>query len=250
MKTSKKLLLIAIIVISFSSCKIMYIPNTQNVPMLEEKGDIKVELGTKDLQVAYGVTDHLGIMVNGYYNKNDWSVVSGEFDNQYLSKRTLVEGGLSYYTTMGEKGRFEVYGGAGYGKVQYDYELYESAVLTETNTFGINMMRAFLQPAIGIQSDNFGLAFSTRLAGVSFSNIDSVGYSPVELESEGLNELEDNMFIFMEPALTLRLGIKYAQLQFQPYYNLQIAGPSSINARKFGFNFGLYLSIDEFFKQD
>ena len=110
MKTSKKLLLIAIIVLSFSSCKIMYIPNTQNVPMLEEKGDIKVELGTKDLQVAYGVTDHLGIMVNGYYNKNDWSVTSGEYDNQYLSKRTLVEGGLGYYTTMGEKGRFLTHG--------------------------------------------------------------------------------------------------------------------------------------------
>jgi len=29
-----------------------------------------------------------------------------------------------------------------------------------------------------------------------------------------------------------------------------LAGPESINSRKFGFNMGLYLSIDEFFKQD
>ena len=248
MKTSKKLLLIAFTVLSFASCKIMYIPNAQNVPMLEEKGDIKVELGTKDLQVAYGVTDHLGIMVNGYYNKNDWSVTSGTLDNQYLSKRMLVEGGLGYYTTLGENGRFDVYGGAGYGKVHYDYELYDNEVLTESNTFGVDIMRVFLQPAIGFQTDNFGLAFSTRLASVNFSNIDSVGYTPAELEAEGLNELEDNMFFFLEPALTIRFGIKYAQLQFQPYYNLQLAGPSSINAKQYGLNFGLYLSIDEFFK--
>jgi len=250
MKILKKLLFITLVLIILSSCKIMYIPNTQNVPMLEEKGDIKLEIGNKDLQLAYGVTDHLGIMVNGYYNKNEWSVTSGTLDNQYLSTRSLIEGGVGYYTTMGESGRFEVYGGAGYGKVNYDYDLFDNGTLTESNTFGINMMRIFLQPAIGLQTDNIGFAFSTRLAGVNFSNIDTVGYSPTDLEAEGLHELEDDMFIFIEPALTLRFGIKYVQLQLQPYYNLQLAGPESINSRKFGFNMGLYLSIDEFFKQD
>ena len=248
MKNLKKLVLIALLLVCFSSCKIMYIPNTQNIPMLEEKGDIKLDIGNKDMQLAYGISNHVGIMANGYYNKNEWSVVSGTFDNQYLSKRSLIEGGVGYYTTLGENGRFEIYSGAGYGNVSYNYDLVDNGTLTETNTFGINMMRIFFQPAIGLQTDNLGFAFSTRLVSVNFLNVDTVGYTQTELEAEGLHELEDDMFIFIEPAITLRLGIKYAQLQLQPYYNLQVTGPSSINAKKFGFNFGLYLSIDEFFK--
>jgi opacity protein-like surface antigen len=226
----------------------MYIPNSQNVPLLEEKGDIKLNIGNKDLQVSYGISDHLGIMANGYYNKNEWSLTSETLDNQYLSKRLLIEGGLGYYTTFGENGRFEVYGGAGYGNVKYDYDLLDNGALIQSNTFGIDMMRIFLQPAIGLQTDNFGFAFSSRLVSVNFFNVDSIGYTQIELEEEGLNELEDNMFIFVEPALTLRFGIKYVQLQLQPYYNLQVSGPASINAKKLGFNLGLYLSIDEFFK--
>ena len=248
MRHVKNPVLIVFILISFASCKIMYIPNTQNVPMMEEKGDIKLVIGNKDLQLAYGISDHVGIIANGYYNKNEWSVLSGTFDNQYVSKRSLIEGGLGYYSAFGENVRFEVYGGAGYGTVNYDYDLLDNGTLIETNTFGVDMLRIFLQPAIGMQTDNFGLAFSTRLASVNFSKLDSLGYTQTELETEGLHELEDEMFMFVEPALTLRLGIKYVQLQLQPYYNLRVMGPSSINAKEFGFNFGLYLSIDEFFK--
>jgi hypothetical protein len=231
-----------------TSCHIMYVPNTQNVPLLEEKNDLKLEIGTKDLQVAYGITDHVGLMVNGYYNKNDWSVTSGTFDNQYLSKRSLIEGGLGYYSALGENGRFEVYGGGGFGHVNYDYNLFDNEVQTESNTFGINFMRFYIQPAIGVQGKSFGMAFSTRLASLSFSNTLSEGYTINELTDEGLNELEDNMFFFVEPALTMRLGVKYVQFEIQPYYNMQVSGPSSINARKYGCNFGVYLSIDEFFR--
>ena len=120
--------------------------------MLEEKGDIKALVGLKDLQVAFGISDHVGIMVNGYYNKNDWSVTSGTLNYQYVSNRSLIEGGLGYYNALGDNGRFEVYGGAGYGKVNYDYDLFNSGVLTETNTYGINWLRIFFQPVIGARS--------------------------------------------------------------------------------------------------
>jgi opacity protein-like surface antigen len=247
MKKIRLYLLILVAVSLFSSCKIMYIPNSQNVPLLEEKGDIKAEISTKDLQVAYGITDHLGIMANGYFNKNEWSLLSGTYENKFFSTRSLIEGGLGYYTTLGENGRFEAYGGAGFGHVNYDYDLYDNDTLTNSNSFGINMMRIFIQPAIGTQSKNVGFAFSTRIAAVNFSGMDSTGYSPTELEAEGLDELQSNMFIFVEPAITLRVGVKYVQFQLQPYYNLQVAGPTSINAKKFGLNVGVYLSIDDMF---
>jgi hypothetical protein len=249
MKTIRLLLQITLMIGFFTSCRIMYVPNSQNVPMLEEKGDLKVGITTKDIQVAYGINNHLGIMANGYYNKNDWSLLSGTYENKYLSTRSLVEGGLGYYTTLGDKGRFEVYGGAGYGHVNYNYDLLYNDTLTESNSFGINMLRTFIQPAIGTQSDNFGFSFSTRFAAVNFSGLDSTGYSEAELVSEGLNELEQNMFIFIEPAITLRVGVKYVQFQLQPYYNLQVSGPTSIHAREFGCNFGVYLSIDDMFRK-
>jgi hypothetical protein len=250
MRTANRICLTLVMSISVLSCKIMYVPNSQNVPMLEEKGDIKAVVGIKDLQATYAVTNHFGIMANGYYNKNDWSITSGTLENKYFSTRSLIEGGAGYYTTLGDNGRFEVYGGAGYGHVKYNYDLLDNGVNTETNTFDIDLLRVFLQPAIGTQSDNVCFAFSTRIAGVSFSGIDSVGYTPVELESQGLNELTDNLFLFIEPALTLRLGFKYVQFQLQPYYNLQVAGPTSINAKEIGCNVGVYLSIDDFFRKD
>jgi len=249
MKTLTKLMQFTLIAGLLTSCKIMYVPNTQNVPMMEEKNDLKVELSTKDLQVAYAVTDHIGIMVNGYYNKNEWSATTSgptTLEYQFLSKRSLIEGGAGYYTKLGEKGRFETYAGAGYGHIDYDYDLLEDNVKIEKDEFGIGMMRFFVQPAIGSQGDNFGIAFSARVAGVMFSNMDTVNYTQTELVHEDLHELEDNMFIFMEPALTLRFGFKYAQLQLQPYYNFKLSGPA-IPAKKFGFNVGLYLNIDELY---
>lgn len=248
MKTSIRIIFFVVMVFSISSCKIMYIPNSQNVPLMEEKGDIKANLGAKDLQVAYGVTDHIGVMANGYYNKTEWSAISAGFDNQYLSARSLVEGGLGYYTAFGNSGRFEVYGGAGFGSVRHDYDLYDTGTLTETNSYKASMMRYFIQPAIGVQKENVGLAFSTRIAGVTFGTKDSIGYSQDDLISEGLHELDDNMFIFLEPAVTLRVGFEYVQAEFQPYYNLQLSGPASIKAKDLGFNFTIYLSIDDFFK--
>jgi hypothetical protein len=252
MKTVRYLILLILNVVSLSSCnKLLYIPNSHNVPLLEEKGDIKVGVTIKDLQVAYGITDHLGVMANAYYNKNDWAVSNGTsifLDYNYKSTRSLFEGGLGYYSAVSDYGRFEVFGGAGFGHVNYDYYTIENGRRTQSNIFGADYTRFFLQPAVGMQGNLFGLAFSTRLTGVNFSSIDTTGYTPVELTEEGLNELEDNMFFFIEPALTFRVGVKYVQFQIQPYYNLQVAGPTSINAREFGCNVGVYLSIDELFK--
>ena len=113
----------------------------------------------------------------------------------------------------------------------------------------IDFTRFFVQPAIGMQSNSFGMAFSTRLASLSFSNSNSVGYTDVELVNDGLNELENNMFFFVEPALTVRLGVKYVQFEIQPYYNMQVSGPTSIKYKQYGCNLGVYLSIDELFKK-
>jgi hypothetical protein len=248
MKKSSYLILFAALVLSLSSCKIMYVPNSQNVPLLEEKGDIKANLGAKDLQVAYGITDHFGVMANGYYNKSDWSATSGDFENKYFSTRSLIEGGLGYYTPFGTNGRFEVFGGGGFGSVKHDYDLYDASTLEESNSYKASMMRYFLQPSIGVQSEVVGLAFSTRVAGVTFATKETVGYTQQDLIDEGLNELDDNMFIFLEPAVTFRVGFQYVQAQIQPYYNLQLSGPTSINAKDFGINFSIYLSIDDFFK--
>jgi hypothetical protein len=248
MKNSIRQILFTAMIISVSSCRIMYVPNSQNVPMMEEKGDIKANIGAKDLQVAYAITDHVGVMANGYYNKNNWSVTSGDMENKYISTRSLVEGGIGYYTAFDDIGRFEIYGGAGYGGVRHDYDLVDNGITTESNSYKASLTRFFMQPAIGIQKENVGFAFSSRFAGVTFSTADSSGYSPTELLDEGLIELDNNLFLFLEPAVTFRVGFKYVQAEFQPYYNLQLAGPSSLKAKKMGLNFTIYLSIDDFFK--
>ncbi len=69
MKITIRLILFAWMILSISSCKNMYVPNGQNVSFMEEKGDIKANLGTKNIQVAYGITDHLGVMAKGIRSK-------------------------------------------------------------------------------------------------------------------------------------------------------------------------------------
>jgi hypothetical protein len=247
MKTLKLTFASLTLLCFLSSCHIMYIPNSQNVPMMEVKNDLKVEISTKDVQLAYAITDHIGIMANGYYNKNEWSAYSGTYENFYTSKRSLAEGGLGYYTTLSDNGRFEIYGGGGFGHVSWDYNLLNSGIETENNTFDINMMRMFIQPAIGTQGKNFGFAFSTRLAALSFSGIDTTGYTVEQLINEDINLLEGEMLMFVEPAVTLRLGMKYLQFQIQPYYNIKLVAPTNFNYKKWGVNFGIYLSIDDMF---
>ena len=245
-KTILPLLLIAL-ALSMFSCKVMYVPNAQNVPLMKEKNDLKASVGLEDVQVAYAVTDNIGVMANGFYKKSDWTITSGTRNNKYFSSRTLFEGGVGYFKPLSGNTVFETYAGGGMGHVQYNYDLMDDGALQEANEFGVNMVRFFIQPAIGVQKETFGFAFSSRFAGVSFAEPDTLNYTPAQLAEEDIDNLSGDLYMFIEPCLTIRAGIPYAQFQAQLYYNYKITG-NTLNHRRLGLNLGVFINVDSFYK--
>ncbi len=225
----------------------MYVPNAQNVPLMKEKNDLKATISLEDAQFAYAVTENIGVMANAFYKKSDWTITSGSLENKYLSTRTLFEGGLGYYKPLSEKSVFETYAGGGMGHVQYNYDLYDGGSLDESNEYGANITRFFVQPAIGVQEENVGYAFSARFAGVSFSDPEIVNYTVAELEEENIDDISSDLYMFIEPCVTIRAGFEYLQFQAQLYYNYKITN-TVLNHRKLGLNFGVYINVDSFYK--
>ena len=69
MKTTIKISAIIILISSLCSCSV-YVPNGVNAPMFAKKGKalINASVGTGvNVQGAYAVSDHVGIIANGYY---------------------------------------------------------------------------------------------------------------------------------------------------------------------------------------
>jgi hypothetical protein len=67
MKTLIKL--VSVVIAGLSSYSItMYTTSAVNAPLLKERGEVKINVTRNDLQAAVAVTDHIGIMANGYYN--------------------------------------------------------------------------------------------------------------------------------------------------------------------------------------
>jgi hypothetical protein len=190
-------------ILIYNSCAPAYIPNVINAPMFSNKGEIQasVHLGFSGAnpQLAYAVTDHIGIMANGsFLNVKSDESSAADFNH----KSSFFELGSGYYSAFGSRFKFGAYGGAGLGKINAEYEnsFWTSGV-------DVNCTRFFFQPTIGMTSKIFDLGVSTRLVAVSF----------------GQNS-EKNTGIMFEPALTAKLGWDYIKVVGQVGLSYPING--------------------------
>lgn len=141
------------------SCKTVYIPNNFNSPLLRNKGDAQLTFSSGfsgiELQGAYALTDHWGIIANGQYCKNP-----DKENESYVYK--LAEGGIGYTEHFSDRGVFEFFAGSGIGEAPADFRHF-----TYTGTEKARVKRLFLQPAIGFSNDLIDISLVTRLAGVN-----------------------------------------------------------------------------------
>ncbi len=181
----------AAIVILLNSCAPAYVPNVINTPLFSNKGEIQVSVhsGTSgvDPQFAYALMDNVGLMINGSFANR----TSDTTDNYH--KHKFIEIGPGYYDKIGTNGRYEVYGGVGYGELQANYE--NGLWPARTN---VTCIRFFLQPAIGVTTDVFDGSFATRLV-------------LLDLRQES----ERNTGFFLEPVFTCKVGYRYVKGVFQ-----------------------------------
>lgn len=177
---------LGLLLISFFQfgCAPVYVPTVINQPLFAEKGDFRASLhggiSGWDLQSAYALTDHIGIMAQGSFENYN----SDESDNYHHHAFGEVGGG--YFKTMGPFGRLEAYGGAGIGKINVlngsgYLEDYSDAILG----------KVFIQPGIGISSDYVDLSFASRFVWADI-----------------LDESVHHNRFFYEPAITGKVGYK------------------------------------------
>ncbi|MBK9731619.1 MAG: hypothetical protein IPO83_10105 [Chitinophagaceae bacterium] len=203
--------LFSVITVFLNSCTVTYAPNSHNVPLLEEKGELALSAGVYEAaggteyagyeaQGAYAVTHHLGLMTN--------LLLAGSLSVN--GNHSLFEVGTGYYHTLGTSGVFDAYGGIGFGSL-HSYTSNSTVINT------LNYQRFFMQPSIGYTSRAFDCAFSLRMCGLNYAE-----------QQSAIDEYYENEFgppkfsILAEPAFTLRGGWKYVKLQLQLGYSINL----------------------------
>ena len=198
-----------------------YCPSTVNTPLLSEKNQARMTgsigigagennnvAGTLGLSFAYSPIEHLGIISNfhNFFSSGDVTFASTANSNINNVSRS-GELGAGYYTSKGDRTKYiaDVYAGLGYGQLKTDGFV----------TGDMQHIHFFMQPGIGLSNKVVDLAFNIRLGALSYSYFASE-YSAVsnyniyeKLPGNG------NLYFFAEPALTFRLGYKFAKFQTQ-----------------------------------
>lgn len=232
-----------VLLIILSSCSTqMYVSNTVNAPLLKEKGEVQLTATSSDLQAAVAVGRHVGIMANGFYK----NYTAG---NNYQHDGLLGEAGIGYFTPLSDNFVFETYAGAGAGRVHKQEEFTGPADNTYLASFDAKASRFFIQPDFGYKSRFFDVVMSSRFSFVKYHEFTQSRYPQKELEEDYLenNRITGPLFMFVEPALTLRAGYKFIKVQFQ--YGLTINATSERIKHPANFSsLGLVIDIAKWYR--
>lgn len=199
--------LLSIFLLSACSPK-YYVPNTQNVPLLSEQGQVSITAGGNanqvEIQGAYAVSNSLGIMGNvGFFNPKDDGNGNG-------GSGKLGEVGVGYYKPFGTGFVFETYGLVGFGSFENHFPAANGGNMGKING---RLSRYGIQPSFGYKTKAFEVALSSRVSSLHYGEPDG------DLVFDGVNQIdylnENDAFLLLEPALTLRAGLEKIKFQLQ-----------------------------------
>ena len=212
-----KNLTFVLISITLTGCgAVYYVPNTQNVPVMNNKGQTNLYLGLNssesvdgfELQGAYGLTDKIALQLNG-----DW-VNSSESSSK--GSGHILELGAGYYKNLSKDFIFETYGLMGFGGLKYEENIIFSQEIKA------NFFRIGLQPSFSFTSKYFIASLSGRLANLNYSNISG----NLNADVDYINTY--NSFWLAEPALTIQAGPENVKFQLQLQYSYNLTYPDFI----------------------
>lgn len=196
-----------------SGCVTLYKPNVINSPMVKEKGEANASgslglsgNGLYNLQGAYALKDHVGILANGmYHTRHLQSSDSTNTGSRQLSI-LFAEAGAGYFTSFGgqKQGLFQCYGGGGYGHTTDRINSgYEPNPQVNAKYFNV-----FIQPGIAHVSPNFEAAFDVRANYVGVFDINAYLFEQFDWWNTDLHFVGDTAidFINLEPVITLKAG--------------------------------------------
>lgn len=223
--------LLLMVLVALSSCAPVYVPNLRNSPMFTKGGEFQasVQIGNGiEAQSAFAVSEHFGLMTNfAYINETDT-----ENESSYHRHRFL-EAGAGYFLNNQES-FFEIFAGYGRGSSSsFDvFEFFGPQSIAATGKYE----RFFLQPAFGLNKDEFNIAFAPR-----FSMVDFYEFSD---EVTSTRIYEDPKF-FLEPAFIGRINFANNKMfaTFQAGASLGMSEDIYFNRRTFQLAGGLGLRL-------
>ena len=217
----------SIIMLITFSCSPEYLPNMASTPLFEDKGEIQANIGAGisgiDAQLAYAVTDHIGVMSNTSFQKQT-SDTTDDFH-----RHNFVEFGAGYYTNISDRATVSVYGGYGFGDVKSKVD----NNLIDNDVTDADFNRFFLQPSIGVTTRHFDASLAPRLVFVD-----------VDYNEEVLNEAEGYHPI-IEPVITTRFGFENVKFITQAGLSLPLNSKKlDFDIQPIIFSVGVHLNLD------
>lgn len=220
MQIFKRLSILVVIVALFSSCAtVYYAPNTHNIPLLKEQGEVKIQGGigmaqdvrTTEFQGAFAVTDRFAVMSNYsyFYGRGE-----GLFELQNDNAHLLEVGGGYTLPFANDNLIFEVYGGYGFGT---------GTTWSDPGNTDFSLNRFFIQPDIAFSSDILDAGFSLRGA---FHNYYSVQHNPEVMVTQPHVLQEGSNYFMAEPAVFVRVGYRFIKAQMQAGWSVNLTDPA------------------------
>ena len=211
-----------------------YTPNTQNVPLISEKGETSLTVSGNDNQVefqgAYGISESIAIKANGGL------FIPADQDNGNGGSGKFMELGVGYFKPISDIWVFELYGIVGFGSFENYLPSTKNDNPSTNGDISANILRVGIPPNFGFKTTYFSAAVSSRIVNLTYSGIEG------DLIFDNINQpsyLEDNSSNFLiEPALTIRGGFEKLKLQLQYGYSVNLSN-SDFRQDKTFFTVGL-----------
>ncbi len=209
MKAAIKILLSGMLFI-LSDCVTLYKPNSINSPLLKEKGEFSTSAslglsgsGLYNLQSAYAISDHTGIMLDAMYHNRHLNSADSSVEKLNM---LFGEAGTGYFTSFGNEksGLFQCYGGGGYSFTTDKIDN-SKQINPEVNAQYFNI---FIQPGVAFIKKNFKAAFDLMINYVNLFNINASLYDKFEWWNTDFHYSSDTSlyFVNLEPTLTMKAG--------------------------------------------
>ncbi len=223
--------------------KYIYVPNSVNVPMLHEKGDVRVVASysqgdgfsdkrqQSEFQIAHAVSHNTALLFNamhysgqGTWTTNSTNPFSNATNTLSIGKGSLVEFGAGKFYNLyidGKKGIVnEWYGGIGLGSINLQERSVELQKIAFIQT---NYSRIFAQTSLGFRTKNMEIAYAPRLSWMHYSsvqtNMNIKDLDFVDKNGSGnqthLNIVENPNLLFIDQGLVFRVGKGNFQFQAQ-----------------------------------
>ena len=232
-------ILFLIFTLLLASCSSIYMPNVPATPMFREAGEVYVgghfnAKGNISANLAAALSDHVAIIANGS------TVNTGANSNDYF-RQWLGEGGIGYFTRLGQDKRkvLEMYAGYGVGNSKdfkqrasiYGYELVKAQEMNFDKIFVQVNYSSTRKKKINIFGDKKELNYGTAI------RLSRVGMKDFWLD-EVVIPAEQNYFI--EPLFFTRMQlVNGLQVQYTNGFNIGLNNNEYLKAGNSVFTLGL-----------